>query len=359
MADGTMRAVAGRARRAGALFSAISVVVALFTALVSLRIAYATFSTAATASGSALTATIQPPTSVAASASRTAVTLTWTPSVSSRITGYQVMRRLNGEAGYSLVATIASPSATGYTDSVVVYDPASYYVMSYVASWTSAASNTVTVEYTYVTAVTTTSGLVSYWRLGTGTTSTSVPDSFGTNNGTATGGFTPGVTGAISGDTAATFNGTNAYVTIGNPTNLQLNTGSVEVWFNTASAGTAYRDLVSKEGVYYFGFNNNILGVYDDGGGAFRSTGVDPTNATWRHVVLTYQSGVTNGTKIYLDGSLVLTTTLTAVGQTKPVALGAWVGGGPAEYFAGTMDEVSIYNVVLSAATVTDHYLAR
>jgi hypothetical protein len=73
----------------------------------------------------------------------------------------------------------------------------------------------------------------------------------------------------------------------------------------------------------------------------------------WHHVVLTYTSGVTNGTKIYLDGTLRLTTTITAVDQTKAVHIGAWAG--TAEFWTGRIDEVAIYNTVLSSTVISQH----
>jgi hypothetical protein len=164
---------------------------------------------------------------------------------------------------------------------------------------------------------------VSYWRLGTGTTTTAVPDSWGTNTGTASGGFTPGAAGAVAGDAAATFDGTSGKVSMGNPAGLQLWSGD--------SAGTYY------------------------------STGLVVDDNQWHHVVMTYQSGVAGGTKIYLDGAVVFTGTLTVANQTYPLILGAWrnTNGTFAEYFKGTLDEVAVYNTGLTPATVLQHYRAR
>src|SRR2546423_12540295 len=66
----------------------------------------------------------------------------------------------------------------------------------------------------YSSVVTGTAGLVSYWRLGD-TSGTSACDSWGSNAGTYTGGYTLGSVGAIAGEanTAATFNGSHGYVT--------------------------------------------------------------------------------------------------------------------------------------------------
>src|SRR4051812_23104966 len=79
----------------------------------------------------------------------------------------------------------------------------------------SAASCSGTTGTTYTNAVTSSASLVSYWRLGESSGSGAC-DSWGSNAGTYTGGYTLGVTGAIAGEssTAAGFNGSTGYVSV-------------------------------------------------------------------------------------------------------------------------------------------------
>lgn len=317
----------------------------------------AAFTASTTNAASGFTAdTLTPPTSVSGTANASQVVLSWTPTADTYATGYRVFRSLSPSSGYTLVATVAGRASTGYTDPYVATQTTYYRVRAYRLSWSSVDSNTATVQPGYAQTVLGTAGLVSYWRLGAGTTSTVVPDSKGTNTGTASGGFTPGVAGAISDDTAASFNGSTGKVNIGNPADLRLWSGSIEVWFRTANAGTGYRELVSRQSAYGLALRDNVLGFWDDDGGGWKTTGLTLNDNQWHHVVMTFQSGVTNGTRIYLDGALVLTDTLNIKDQTKNITIGAW---NAEEFFAGTLDEVAIYSTVLSAATVLAHFNAR
>lgn len=257
-------------------------------------------------------------------------------------------------------STNASGSFTGSTFTVPAAGAGTYDVVFTAGAWSTPPVSFVIP--TYYATVTATAGLVSYWRLGTGTTTTAVPDSWGTNNGTASGGFTPGAAGAVAGDTAATLDGTSGRVSIGDPTSLQLGSGSVEAWFKAPGTDTNYHELVSKAGVFALGLYNHQLGFWDDSAAqAWHGTGIAVDDSQWHDVVMTYQSGVANGTKIYLDGALVLTNTLTVASQADPLMLGVWrdPSGALSEYFKGTLDEVAVYNTVLSSSTVLDHYRAR
>jgi hypothetical protein len=308
--------------------------------------------------GSSVTTDIlNPPTAVGADASTAGrVNLTWTPTVDVYATGYQIYRSETSGSGYAFVNTVVGRASASYSDVFTPTKRTYYYVIkAYYGAWTSAYSGQATANVGYHGIIKATSGLVSYWRLGLSTTISVAPDDWGPSNGTPAGGFTPGQGGAIVGDsdTAAGFNGTSGRVNVGNHVSLQLNSGSVEAWIRTANAGTGYREIVAKDGVYFLAARDNVLGVYDDGSNQWRSSGVAINDGAWHHIVLTYSSGVTNGTKIYLDGTLVLTTTITAVGQGQAVYIGAWAG--TSEFWAGRIDEVAIYNTLLSPTVISQH----
>jgi hypothetical protein len=208
----------------------------------------------------------------------------------------------------------------------------------------------------YSNAILATSGLVGYWRLGEASGGDVIAATG--PNGTIVGGVTLGAAGAITGDpdTAYTFNGSTGYLNLTNNAAFQLTTGSVEFWMKTADAGASYRGLVTKNAAYGLYLQGNILQFYDYGGGADRiAVGIDPTDNAWHHIVATFVSGSVNNTFLYLDSALVLTTTITVSNQNQPVAVAS--GNVPPEqFYAGSIDEVAIYNAVISPATVTAHY---
>jgi hypothetical protein len=208
---------------------------------------------------------------------------------------------------------------------------------------------------TYEETILATSGLVAYWRLGE-PSGTNVVDAFSTIDGTSSN-CTVAQPGALAADadTAYAFNGTSSFINATNTAALQLTTGSVECWFNHDQAQGGFAWLLCKETAYSVALIDNELGFFDWGGGAVRNSAVTPTNGSWHHVVLAFESAAANGTFIYLDGTLVLTTTMTVSTQDNPLLIGAGQSGG-GQFFDGLIDEVAIYDTKLSLATVQAHY---
>ena len=197
---------------------------------------------------------------------------------------------------------------------------------------------------------------LAYWRLGE-TSGTTATDSMGTPaNGTYTGGYTQGATGALTGDSnkAVTLNGTTGYVAVGNPAKLQITTGTAEAWFKTSDASAGYHNILQKQNAYSIVVNGGMLGEYDPGSNSLLNTGVNVADGQWHLVDVTFTSGTANGTKFYLDGNLVLTTTYTQTGQTLNLQLGA--NGAGVEWFNGSLDEVAIYGTQLTQARIMTHY---
>ena len=75
---------------------------------------------------------------------------------------------------------------------------------------------------------------------------------------------------------------------------------------------------------------------------------------------MSFQSGVSNGTILYMDSTVVLTTTISVQSQVLNLTGGANNDQVNAftQYFAGTIDELAIYNTVLMPEKVLAHYQA-
>ena len=192
-------------------------------------------------------------------------------------------------------------------------------------------------------------------------------DSKGSNTGDYVNDPTLGVTGAISDDTAARFDGVNEYMQAGT-TGLPVGTSSrsVEMWFKTTSSG--------KEVLFSYGAlgTNQAFGLWLNAGGASMTAwgnGDDKTftlssavnDGNWHQVVKTY-----NGTQIqlYIDGAPLTAQNATRATTTNSYGfvVGAILNPASSNYgnfFDGSLDEVSLYNTVLSQATVTSHYELR
>src|SRR2546429_763655 len=91
----------------------------------------------------------------------------------------------------------------------------------------------------YAAAVTGTSGVVSYWRLGEAS-GTSACDAVGTNTGTYQGGYTMGQNGALNGDpdTAVAFNGSSGLATVPHSASLDMaDKFTLEAWVKRGLIG--------------------------------------------------------------------------------------------------------------------------
>ena len=75
----------------------------------------------------------------------------------------------------------------------------------------------------------------------------------------------------------------------------------------------------------------------------------------WYNVTVSIQSGVTNGTKMYINGSLDATGTTTITSRTDPLIIGK-ISYGNSQRFNGLIDEVALFNSALSADDISNIY---
>ncbi|HEV7571716.1 MAG TPA: LamG-like jellyroll fold domain-containing protein [Thermoanaerobaculia bacterium] len=212
------------------------------------------------------------------------------------------------------------------------------------------ASKTTTVTPTSCTAIP--SGAVAWYRA-----ENNGVDSIGPNFATANGGasYTTGEAGQ-----AFSLNGTTAYVSAPDNATLHRSAFTIEGWFNL-TGGTGVRTIVSKTAgasfsdsfVVYIAANGAIAAGYGDTTSidAF-STSTFPTTNAWHHFAYTYD-GTTQ--QLYLDGASAGTAAATpAIGyDTHPLLLGADIdNASPASFFPGRIDEVTMYNRVLSSTEI-------
>jgi hypothetical protein len=200
----------------------------------------------------------------------------------------------------------------------------------------------------------------AWYRLDEGAGSPTIADASGNGHaGTVNGGVTFGASGALGhdGDTAATFDGASGWIDLGNPAALQGADGSLEAWVKTTSTDADFHAIAVKwyaEGLFV---RSGRLYTYDWGTSTEHDTGVSVADDAWHHVALTFQGGVTGGTRVYVDGALALTTTIAADNETHDALIGSG-STDPVELFPGTLDEVAFYGRVLSSDEVAAHHAA-
>jgi hypothetical protein len=185
-------------------------------------------------------------------------------------------------------------------------------------------------------------------------------DSKGTNHGTYTNAPQPGEAGPLTNDTntAAAFDQVGSIDHVVVPHNATLNVGdsfSLEAWVKRADNATTMQTIVHK-GIastgFQWGFLNNKMGLFKNGIAIAQTTTTQTDMTVYHHYVVT-KSGAT--VKLYVDGIDVtdLVTNQTIADTANPLYIGAEAG--TAEGLNATIDEVSLYSGVLSAATVIDH----
>jgi hypothetical protein len=211
----------------------------------------------------------------------------------------------------------------------------------------------------YAGAVSGTTGLAGYWRLGE-TSGTTACDSKATSDGTYLGAYTLGQPGAISGDsnTAARFDGASGYVSAPDATALDVgDTFTVEAWVKRANPGTgAWETAVSKQGgawlLMFDEFDQLTLRRSKYGNVASATTPIADTN--WHYVAATKNG---SSVHLYVDGKDVTgsVSNRTMTDNAEPLAIGE---SSSSSWFDGSVDEVAVYRTVLSASQIASHYSA-
>ena len=204
-----------------------------------------------------------------------------------------------------------------------------------------------------------TSGLVAYWKF-----EGNANDSQGSNNGTLVGGptFTTGKVGQ-----ALNFGGpsTSQYVSYPSLAFSATSPRTVSAWFKLNVDGfnePAWdsQPIVTTDYFYIYvplSINNIRTRTADAASAYMTSYTLGSGDRAWHHVVGTYSfSGGIQTQQIYIDGVLKNQLTFAVIPATTYLStLG--IGRGNGGYFNGLIDEVRVYNRVLSSSEVQSIYI--
>jgi hypothetical protein len=209
----------------------------------------------------------------------------------------------------------------------------------------------------------------SYYRLEE-TSGTSAADS-GTRGlaATFTGGFTlnqPGIPGGDPTDRAVLFNGTSGFATVAGTYTGVAYPFTLSAFFKTTT--TSGNAKVA-------GLTNNSTGVdnvglyVQSGKAALRirnsasdqsfqgATPVTVNDGNWHQIVGVFDSATQR--ELYVDGNLITTSTANAaLPVITSLDIGALARNSTADFYAGTVDEYSVYNAALSGTTIANQYAA-
>jgi hypothetical protein len=299
----------------------------------------------------------------------TSVQLTWVNNANNQA-GFKI-ERATGNGPFAQIA-VAGASALSYIDTTV--SPSTTY--SYQIRATNVIGDSAYAGPVSVTTPATTNAVdVYHFDAGSGLTAV---DSVGTNNGTLIGNTLPTWVAGKLGPFALNFTGDGAVKSTTSQSAVQLAndlspilgaTATVTAWIKTTQVGqgTALWGDPAIVGVEQAGANNDIRYGYIDTTGHIGvgagNTGVVSTSAIndgqWHHVAFT-RNATTGLCQVYVDGVLQASVSSETGNKTSVIRLlgaqgdvaGDGVTSQGATYFNGSLDDVRIYNQVLSATDV-------
>lgn len=184
-------------------------------------------------------------------------------------------------------------------------------------------------------------------------------DNVGTNNGTLVNAPTwQSAPNCVNGSCLGFFGGAQ-YVDVGTDPKLTPNNITLSAWVNATSVDT-WNGIISNMTAWGTGFGlqmgtaQNIAAMVS---GSYLKTTWAPTANTWYYIVATHDS-TTNLNVLYVNGSEEARSTKAISYESNPKTyIGAFYTS-PNLLFNGRIDEVSIYNYVLNAGQVKQHYNA-
>jgi len=193
--------------------------------------------------------------------------------------------------------------------------------------------------------------LVHHWKLDEDTAAGAdvAADSVGGLNGDIQGAQSvPGKSG-----NALSFDGADDVVTIDNFVPPQQ--GTIVFWINPALAKSKER-ILGAGGDYevWLRGNGELKNELFDNGSSTMGTGPGALNANeWNHIATTYDS-TTTMVEIYLDGELRVagTAEVPSMPAQTTLLLGHRAGAAAGEHYGGLLDDLRIYDRVLSEAEI-------
>jgi len=214
-------------------------------------------------------------------------------------------------------------------------------------------------------------GLIAYWNFDdTNSTGNGVIDLAGNDhnclliNGANTGAW------GLWDSNALFLDGDNDWVDCGSDPELSFDKDQNYTYIFNAFIGpttmgdTSYPTLISDEtsnatgwDIYYFNTTNNFS-FYNDGTSIGSTFFTLDQNNSWYHIAVTFLEGAGDAmtVKMYLDGVLKNTITQNFTSSLGNLQFGAYQT--PAGFLDGAIDEVKIYNRVLTAAEIAADYNA-
>ncbi|MFY0690209.1 MAG: cadherin domain-containing protein [Cyclobacteriaceae bacterium] len=181
------------------------------------------------------------------------------------------------------------------------------------------------------------------------------------NHGTETGGVSLATDRFGASNSAYDFNGTDAYLDMGNVNDFTTEDFTVSAWINRDEGGISNARIVSKgagnddlAGYALYGSDTQVYFAISKGDGSTRPFATSEINhSLWNHLVGVKDG---NGLKLYVNG--VLADSVEGLTETITNASKLLIGenDGQSTLFPGLIDDVRIYDRALSESEIFDLY---
>ena len=201
--------------------------------------------------------------------------------------------------------------------------------------------------------------IVSLWNFESGSGTTAYDVSGNNNNGTISG--ATWTTDYAIGSHALSFDGNSNYIDCGNNSSLNITKNlTIEVWIkpNSLSETRGIVGKLSGTSNKQYALNtdgDSICFQYENSSNNYAVSGGTLTTDTWQHIAVTVDSSL--NILLYLDGDTIASAIAPAetFPTIEPVIIGKWAGTYNRCFFDGIIDDIVIYNRVLTAEEIAEH----
>ena len=201
--------------------------------------------------------------------------------------------------------------------------------------------------------------MVSRWKL-----DGNFNDSWGTSNGTNYNVTFLNESQCIS-DQCGSFNGTSSYIDCGNSSGLNFgfNSFTISIWIKKTAKATIFEGILTKGfleayGIYGKTHLDDKVGLYIQSGASSNDINISSYYNKWIHLLWTVDN-INDTQKSYLNGVFNNTTNHPVGNITSPYSLniGRYTSSSN-QYFNGSLDDIKIYDAVLSSSQVKQNHVA-
>ena len=167
--------------------------------------------------------------------------------------------------------------------------------------------------------------------------------------------------------TSAVFDGNNDYIEVDHKSNMESESGTFVLWFNTVNADSK-QGLFSKDSNGYDD-GGHLTAFVDDGqlqvrmqstNSSYMVQGGQVNSGAWHQMAFTYGP---DGMRLYVDGNLVDSDSYSGgmQGNEEPLIFGAnqWTSGNGVannlqDFFTGEMDKMAVYDRALTPTEIAN-----